>query len=157
MIHEMDLATALGAVQEQYSLLSQKNLNLPQTRYAHPIQFRQERDIASDQGQTKTLTERRIRETAIYNYIATQHTNFFSKDPNQRQTETRLLKHYIELYAHNPNTYPVDPQNKTHCLIRKAGEAVLNLELENRLRALKSEDTARQNHHLPSPLKKINK
>ena len=160
MSFEMDLAKRLEACQNQFAPLTATNQNQnldavrSRSRHLHPIQFRPERDFSLElanhpsnqnhhsfnQYQANNPTARRMRELAMYNYIATS-THFFSEEPEKRERQSRLLKHYIELYAHNPNTYPVDPQNEIHCVIHQAGQAVLRAERENQ----RKEEQNRQN------------
>lgn len=61
-------------------------------------------------------------EVEMYRYIISQ-TDYLS---NQDETRERLLKHYIELYAHNPEAYPMVLEDETHRTVLEAGNFVLN-------------------------------
>ncbi len=63
-------------------------------------------------------------EVAIYRYIVGK-TDYLTKTTEKKEQRERLLKHYIELYAHNPDAYPNVPGNEIHQTIRKAGSIVL--------------------------------
>jgi hypothetical protein len=175
---ESDLAKALVASQEAFAHLAdtqthQMDMLMSPSRHYRPIQFRQEREFSREIAEqriqqiggplakdpTEGQNERRLRELAMYNYIVHQ-TTFLSEDPEQRERESRLLRHYIELYAHNPKTYPVDPHNPTHCVVHEAGRAVLRAEQQNRhIAELNHQSTKGQNRSpsIPLPWKKVSK
>jgi len=160
MSHEIDLAGRLRAAEIQFAEVQQNlHMGISASRHLRPMQFRQEQSFFPEMNtnanpqlefspafaalKNDQQNERRLREIAMYNYIANR-TNFLSENPEERERQSRLLKHYIELYAHNPNTYPIDPQNKTHCIVHEAGWAVLRAERERHL--LAKEQTPKHGH-----------
>ena len=61
-------------------------------------------------------------ERAMVDYVLTQTPYCNSGSREWRERRQRLLGHYIDLYLHNPETYPKSEDNEIHQIIRAAGE-----------------------------------
>jgi hypothetical protein len=61
-------------------------------------------------------------ERTMVDYVLTQ-THYCTNGSNEwKERRQRLLGHYIDLYLHNPETYPKNEGNEIHQIIRAAGE-----------------------------------
>src|SRR5476649_2477982 len=100
--YELDLAKALEASQTEFAILAKsiqkQSLEMSMSPSRHfSLPFRREREFSQEvadqqkeqlqsfgSSQTNIHNERRLREMAMFNYIAT-NTNYLSEEPEQRE------------------------------------------------------------------------